>query len=80
MIDFFQKKIYFLGEKNNLVAGAERLAYRIQGNTCPETQLQQNINNNYANNEAHSAMAGVSLWPSDRGFPYDRSIFFFGFI
>jgi hypothetical protein len=61
--------------QNNLVAGVERLAYRIQGNPCPGTQLPGNINNDYSNNEAHSAMSAVNLWPTDRGFVFDRREF-----
>lgn len=57
--------------KDNLVAGVERIAYRIQGNSCPEKSLPDGINNDYDNNEAHSAMAGVVLWPTDQGFQYD---------
>jgi hypothetical protein len=56
------------------VAGVERSAYRIQGNACPGTQLLPGISNNYMNNEAHSAMSGVSLWPSDSGFLLDRGM------
>jgi hypothetical protein len=58
--------------KNNLVAGVERLAYRIQGNSCPGTVLPGDIINDYSNNEAHSAMSGVNLWPSDSGFVFDQ--------
>lgn len=54
------------------MAGIERIAYRIQGNGCPLTNPVPWSNNIYANNEAHSAMAGVSIWPSDRGFRADR--------
>ncbi|CAM4838655.1 unnamed protein product, partial [Rotaria magnacalcarata] len=57
--------------RNNLVAGVERLAYRIQGNSCPGTVLPAGINNDYSNNEAHSAMSGMSVWPIDKGFMYD---------
>lgn len=57
--------------KENLVAGVERIAYRIQGNSCPGTSLPDGITNDYENNEAHSAMAGVVLWPQDKGFEYD---------
>jgi hypothetical protein len=48
------------------------LAYRIQGNSCPGTVLPVGINNNYWNNEAHSAMSGVNIWPMDPGFLYDQ--------
>ncbi|CAF3091006.1 unnamed protein product [Rotaria socialis] len=57
--------------QNNLVAGVERLAYRIQGNSCPSTVLTVGMNNSYWNNEAHSAMSGVNLWPMDTGFQSD---------
>ncbi|CAF4853982.1 unnamed protein product, partial [Rotaria socialis] len=43
--------------RDNLVSGAQRLAYRIQGNSCPGTVLPSGINNDYDNNEAHSAMS-----------------------
>jgi hypothetical protein len=56
-----------------LVAGVQRIAYRIQGNSCPGTVLPTNIVNNYYNNEAHSVMAGVVMWPGDLGFQYDTS-------
>jgi hypothetical protein len=62
--------------QNNLVAGVERLAYRIQGNSCPGTVLPDNINNDYANNEVHSAMSGVNIWPTDVGFQFDLSKLF----
>ncbi|CAF4249716.1 unnamed protein product, partial [Rotaria sp. Silwood2] len=57
--------------KDNLVAGVERLAYRIQGNSCSGTVLPNDINNDYSNNEVHSAMSGVNIWPMDKGFEYD---------
>jgi hypothetical protein len=57
--------------KDNLVAGVERLAYRIQGDACPGTVVPTGINNSYWNNEAHSAMSGVNIWPDDPGFEYD---------
>ncbi len=56
-----------------MVSGVQRLAYRIQGDACPWTVVPSNITNNYDNNEAHSSMAGVSMWPVDSGFPYDTS-------
>jgi hypothetical protein len=56
------------------VAGVERIAYRIQGDACPNTVVPSGINNSYSNNEAHSAMAGVSIWPTDKGFDYDTGI------
>ncbi|CAF1678009.1 unnamed protein product, partial [Adineta ricciae] len=65
---------------NNLVAGVERIAYRIQGDACPGTAVPSNITNLYANNEAHSAMAGVAIWPVDPGFSYDTDcVLFNGF-
>ncbi|CAF4097851.1 unnamed protein product [Rotaria sp. Silwood2] len=60
--------------QNNLVSGVERSAYRIQGEACPSAYVPGYIQNGYSNNEAHSAMSGVSLWPLDKGFSYDRSI------
>ncbi len=57
--------------QDNLVAGVQRIAYRIQGNACPGTAVPSNILNNYYNNEAHSTMAGVVMWPTDTGFPSD---------
>ncbi|CAF4773440.1 unnamed protein product [Rotaria sp. Silwood1] len=62
---------------NNLVAGVERLAYRIPGESCggQDIYIPPNIINEYSNNEAHSAMSGVNLWPSDKGFIYDRILF-----
>jgi hypothetical protein len=56
-----------------LVAGVQRIAYRIQGNSCPWTVVPSNISNDYNNNEAHSAMIGVDMWPGDQGFMYDTS-------
>ncbi|CAF5083041.1 unnamed protein product, partial [Rotaria socialis] len=57
-----------------------RLAYRIQGNSCPGTVLPSGINNDYDNNEAHSAMSGINLWFLDSGFQYDtRCVLFKGF-
>lgn len=56
-----------------MVAGVERLAFRIQGNSCPGTILPSDINNDYFNNEIHSAMSGVNIWPKDKGFDYDMS-------
>jgi len=56
-----------------LVSGAQRIAYRIQGNACPGTVLPTGISNDYDNNEAHSTMAGVVMWPTDSGFIYDTS-------
>ncbi|CAF0745209.1 unnamed protein product [Adineta steineri] len=57
--------------KDNLVSGAQRQAYRIQGNSCPGTVLPNDTVNDYDNNEAHSSMAGVNMWPNDQGFNYD---------
>ncbi|CAF3294066.1 unnamed protein product [Rotaria sp. Silwood2] len=59
---------------DNMVAGTERLAYRIQGETCggPDVFVPLNITNVYSNNEAHSVMSGVNILPSDKGFMYDR--------
>ncbi|CAF3397266.1 unnamed protein product, partial [Rotaria socialis] len=66
--------------RDNLVSGAQRLAYRIQGNSCPGTVLPSGINNDYDNNEAHSAMSGINLWFFDSGFQYDtRCVLFKGF-
>ncbi|CAF2963963.1 unnamed protein product [Rotaria sp. Silwood2] len=66
--------------RDNLVTGAQRLCYRIQGNACPGTILPNNISNDYDNNEAHSAMSGVNIWPTDAGFMYDtRCVLFKGF-
>ncbi len=56
-----------------MVAGVQRIAYRIQGNACPWTVLPSGISNDYSNNEAHSTMTGVSMWPQDSGFAYDTS-------
>ncbi|CAF0853204.1 unnamed protein product [Didymodactylos carnosus] len=56
--------------QDNFVAGVERLGIRIQGASCPGTVLPSGINNSYSNNEVHSAMAGVSIWPDDQ-FIYD---------
>ncbi|CAF1327808.1 unnamed protein product [Rotaria sordida] len=62
--------------RNNLVAGVERLAYRIPGESCggQDIYIPPNIINEYSNNEAHSVMSGVNLWPSDKGFTYDRIV------
>ncbi|CAF1656840.1 unnamed protein product, partial [Adineta ricciae] len=57
---------------NNLVAGVERLAFRIKGDVCPGVIIPSYINNTHSNNEVHSAMAGVSIWPNDRGSVFDR--------
>ncbi|CAF1015901.1 unnamed protein product [Rotaria sp. Silwood1] len=57
--------------RDNLVAGVERLAYRIQGNSCSGTVLPNDITNDYSNNEVHSAMSGFNIWPMDKGFEYD---------
>ncbi|CAF3592631.1 unnamed protein product [Rotaria sordida] len=66
--------------KDNLVSGAQRLCYRIQGNACPGTVLPTGMSNDYDNNEAHSAMSGVNIWPMDLGFDYDTScVLFKGF-
>ncbi len=59
--------------QDNLVAGVQRIAYRIQGNACPGTVLPSGMLNNYYNNEAHSTMAGVVMWPGDTGFQSDTS-------
>ena len=56
-----------------MVSGAQRLCYRIQGNSCPGTVLPSGISNDYDNNEAHSSMSGVNIWPTDLGFDYDTS-------
>lgn len=53
------------------MSGAQRIAFRIQGNSCPGTALPNNIVNDYNNNEAHSSMVGVAMWPNDPGFAYD---------
>lgn len=55
------------------MAGVQRLAYRVQGTACPGTTLPSGITNEYDNNEAHSALAGVNLWPEDKGFDFDQS-------
>ena len=59
-----------------MVVGVERLAYRIHGDTCggPDIYVPPNITNEYSNNEAHSVMSGVNVFPSDKGFIYDRSM------
>ncbi len=54
-----------------MVSGVDRLCYRIQGNACPGTVLPTGLLNDYDNNEAHSCMAGISIWPVDTGFPND---------
>lgn len=55
-----------------MVSGAQRQAYRIQGNACPgAAALPNDTVNDYDNNEAHSVMAGVNMWPQDKGFNYD---------
>jgi hypothetical protein len=58
-----------------MIAGVERLAYRIQGESCGGSgiSIPSNITNEYSNNEVHSAMSGVTVWPADKGFTYDRS-------
>jgi hypothetical protein len=56
----------------NLVAGAERVAYRIEGDRCPGAIVPISIYNSYSNNEAYSVMSGVNIWPANRGFIYDR--------
>ena len=56
-----------------MVSGAQRFAYRIQGNACPGTALPNGTLNDYDNNEAHSGMTGVTIWPKDPGFAYDTS-------
>jgi hypothetical protein len=56
-----------------LVAGVDRLCYRVQGNACPGTVLPSGISNNYDNNEAHSCLSGVNIWPMDTGFASDTS-------
>ncbi|CAF4583415.1 unnamed protein product [Rotaria magnacalcarata] len=62
--------------RNNLVAGVERLAYRIQGNSCPGAVLPSYINNDYVNNEVHSAMSGINCWPMDKDFDYDTTWYY----
>ncbi|CAF4130770.1 unnamed protein product [Rotaria magnacalcarata] len=62
--------------RNNLVAGVERLAYRIQGNSCPGAVLPSDINNDYVNNEVHSAMSGINCWPMDKDFDYDTTWYY----
>ncbi|CAF3595884.1 unnamed protein product [Rotaria sordida] len=59
---------------DNMVAGVERLAYRIHGESCggSDIYVPPNITNEYWNNEAHSAMSGVNVLPVDKGFIYDR--------
>ncbi|CAF1672894.1 unnamed protein product, partial [Adineta ricciae] len=57
---------------NNLVAGVERLAFRINGDVCPGVVIPRQFTNVHSNNEVHSAMAGVSIWPDDRGSVFDR--------
>ena len=54
----------------------QRIAYRIQGNSCPGTVLPSDIVNDYDNNEAHSSMTGAVMWPLDTGFPSDTSKLF----
>jgi len=58
-----------------LVVGVERLGYRIHGETCggSDVYVPVNITNEYSNNEVHSAMSGVNMFPTDKGFIYDRS-------
>ena len=53
------------------MSGVERLAYRIQGNACSGAVIRGNITNEYDNNEAHSSLSGVNIWPMDKGFEYD---------
>ncbi|CAF3925163.1 unnamed protein product [Rotaria sp. Silwood2] len=60
--------------RDNMVAGVERLAYRIQCDACSGTNIPSNISNDYWNNEAHSAMTGVNIWPTDKGFDYDLAL------
>ena len=61
-----------------MIVGAERVAYRIHGETCggPGIYVPPNITNEYSNNEAHCAMSGVNMWAADKGFIYDRSEYF----
>lgn len=59
-----------------MVSGVQRIAYRIQGNACPGTVVPTGILNHYDNNEAHSTMIGVTMWPVDKGFDYDTSKIF----
>ncbi|CAF2125989.1 unnamed protein product [Rotaria magnacalcarata] len=58
---------------DNSVSSVQRLSYRIQGNSCPGTILPTDIDNDYDNNEAHSYMSGVNIWPTDPGFQYDTT-------
>ncbi|CAM2722167.1 unnamed protein product [Rotaria socialis] len=60
--------------RDNMVVGVERLAYRIQCDACSGTNVSINITNDYWNNEAHSAMTGVNIWPLDKGFDYDTAL------
>lgn len=62
---------YILNIQDNLVAGVDRLAYRVQGNACPGTVVPSGVDNDYDNNEAHSAASGFNIWPMDKGFEYD---------
>lgn len=54
------------------MAGVERLGYRINGAACPGAPWTFGISNSFSNNEVHSAMSGVNVWPMDRGFTFDR--------
>ena len=54
----------------------ERLAFRIKGDVCPGVTIPSYINNTHSNNEVHSAMAGVGIWPDDRGSVFDGREYF----
>lgn len=58
-----------------MVAGVERLAYRVQFDACSTANVPSNISNDYWNNEAHSGMSGVNIWPLDKGFDYDTGMY-----
>ena len=58
-----------------MIAGVERLGYRINGAACVGAPNANGISNDFVNNEVHSAMSGVNVWPQDRGFTYDRGLF-----
>lgn len=62
----------FVVSQDNLIAGVERLGYRIHGTACDSSRIPSSVNNEFTNNEVHSAMSGVNVWPQDRGFTFDR--------
>ena len=60
MLTYYCKYIYFTVIEGNIVAGVDRIAYVLDGESC--TTHEEFNNDGWKNNEARSAMHGIIVW------------------